>query len=675
MSKKPMKDILIGAGIKRERPESPTAEVPTAEVPTMEVPTGKGSTAGKKGRRDPLPLRVPTGKRRCHGKQAEQPDEGRSGPPALPPACDSQQTVEAPGAVSGGTATKRKRSGAQNTPRTPTTAKAELPNSGDDRASAVAVTPQSAAPQTAAPKTRQLPDPKKWQESVDGVLAQLRAARGEATDPAQAQAAMEAMSGFVDALMADPAASQQPPAASQEAPAAAQQAPAASQQAPAAAQQPPPASQQLAAPTVQPAAPTAQPGAPTETTATPGTDGQTDQAKPATRPLALPPGVSPPTFRDAAHRRAKWMQYGRSLEENGQRCSRSEKCPELMAKKVVGAHEKQYYFSLWCAKGSWAKIVVFEEHIRIEANRDERKYQWMTLAQLEDFYKDADVAKELATAKERAAGTWVRPHPEMPHVWNGRQFKVLVEDSQRTLVENILQRKMMMEGEIQGEAAQVMVQQQALRTAQALGHGSPAAPGSVLPEHAGGALALGAPSACAAEAVPKPASSAETTTGASARSDAEQEKIKTAMELYEREEQKKKDRLDRQIAQKEKRDQLKETPAFKAKKWSDIVAGHQGTCKEAISKCQDEDSPMPSNLAKEYETNFKKDLRSLNRLKGSLDSAIADPNSPKVAGDLAKAKKITEDYKVNQRTFNCLFKKYEAHLEQQEEGDDAEGDV
>ena len=84
---------------------------------------------------------------------------------------------------------------------------------------------------------------------------------------------------------------------------------------------------------------------------------------------------------------------------------------------------------------------------------------------------------------------------------------------------------------------------------------------------------------------------------------------------------------------------------------------------------------MPSNLAKEYETNFKKDLRSLNRLKGSLDSAIADPNSPKVAGDLAKAKKITDDYKVNQRTFNCLFKKYQAHLEQQEEGDDAEGDV
>ena len=155
----------------------------------------------------------------------------------------------------------------------------------------------------------------------------------------------------------------------------------------------------------------------------------------------------------------------------------------------------------------------------------------MTFAQLEDFFKDADVAKELATAKEMAAGTWVRPHPEMPHVWNGRQFKVLVEDSQRTLVETILQRRMTMEGEIQCEAAQVMVQQQALRTAQALGHGSPAAPGSVLPEHAGGALALGAPSACAAEAVPKPASSAETTTGASARSDAEQQKIKTAMEL------------------------------------------------------------------------------------------------------------------------------------------------
>ena len=369
------------------------------------------------------------------------------------------------------------------------------------------------------------------------------------------------------------------------------------------------------------------------------------------RPIPLPPQVQAPQFRDNAHRRAKWAQYCRTLEPAEKKGSTTEKCPNHMAEKIAGIHEKQYYFAIWTSEGSWGKICVLEEHIRIEANRDEKKYKWLTEAQLMDLYKDEECVKELVKSKTQTG--FVRAHPEMPHVLKARQFKCLVEDVQISIVEDMLKKCTKLEGAVTGDAAKMLVAQQIQRTAKALGH---QVSDAMVPSEA-------------AQPAPAPG-----------QGPPKDPRLETALKLLTDKEKRDKDRLERQQEKQKERDELKEKPMFKAKKWANIVKNHLTTCVEQIDKCKDKDQKViPSNLATEYEANFKKDKRILNKLKTSLDSAIHGKNDGLATAELAKADKTCSDYKVNLRTFKQLYNRYSAHKDKETElaeveADDAEGE-
>ena len=136
--------------------------------------------------------------------------------------------------------------------------------------------------------------------------------------------------------------------------------------------------------------------------------------------------------------------------------------------RILGAHEKTYYFALWNQEQTWGKVVVLEEHIRMESNKDERKYKWMTKSQILKLYQDQECADELCKAKLQDP-TMNRPHPEMAHVQTAWQYKVLVDDSQTNVVENILRQGMRMTGAVDGAEGAALMQQQTNRTAVALG--------------------------------------------------------------------------------------------------------------------------------------------------------------------------------------------------------------
>ena len=137
--------------------------------------------------------------------------------------------------------------------------------------------------------------------------------------------------------------------------------------------------------------------------------------------------------------------------------------------KILGDHERRYYFSFWVSLETWGKVKVWEEHCRMESRKDSTKYKWLMQCELEQLYKDEEIVNALISAKINDPKLH-RTHPELPHIKKAMQFKCLIEDSQQKTVANILKQGMRLDGEVEGEDAEMLMRKQMKLSASALGH-------------------------------------------------------------------------------------------------------------------------------------------------------------------------------------------------------------
>ena len=178
-------------------------------------------------------------------------------------------------------------------------------------------------------------------------------------------------------------------------------------------------------------------------------------------------------LRTRMERKRKWAEYMRTLESAGQRGARKEKCPEDIKQKMLKLSDKQSYFELWCEKGTWAKVKVFEEHHKLESTTSDHMKNWLTEGQLMDLYKDEEIVNELVKSKKADAKTW-RCHPELPHVMKAMQYHCIISDSQKQTFEENMKKGMRLDAEIDAsEAGVLLANQQVSRTAMAIGHNAP----------------------------------------------------------------------------------------------------------------------------------------------------------------------------------------------------------
>ena len=107
----------------------------------------------------------------------------------------------------------------------------------------------------------------------------------------------------------------------------------------------------------------------------------------ATKPTPLPKGVMRPKFANRDERKKVWKRYLRTLEPNDERAARIEKAPDDFVARMLSKHEQSYYFAVWCEHGrSWGKVRIFEEHLHLERNLNEKRFRWLTEAQMLDLY-------------------------------------------------------------------------------------------------------------------------------------------------------------------------------------------------------------------------------------------------------------------------------------------------
>ena len=393
-------------------------------------------------------------------------------------------------------------------------------------------------------------------------------------------------------------------------------------------------------------------------------------------PIDLPSGIKKHKFKDAKERRAFWAKYIRSLTPNTSRECKIDKCPGNIQMKMLGAHERSYYFQLWCQhEEKWCRVKVWEEHYKLEMKADKTKVQWLTRGQLMKLYEDEEVVEALVQAKLKLMGHF-RPHPELPLVQNAMQYKCVVEDSQTMAVQQIVRQGMSLECEAEGETGRMLAQQHQNQSmaafrdtsntgmsafpgaAQQLTNGGSAGTDGSRPQEEAGAMQQTAedPAAAAAAAVSDP-------------------KLAAALRRIQDDEQREVQRVRKQQERKTERDAFKETPSFKTKSWLNAVSTDLQDLEEESKKLKDEDGkcicedvPIPMNLANEFLASFgtqRQTLSDLKRTLGSLHKSLStgDPKnctsaSAETLNILCNARKSHDDWKTLVRSFKALWKRY-----------------
>ena len=271
--------------------------------------------------------------------------------------------------------------------------------------------------------------------------------------------------------------------------------------------------------------------------------------------------------------------------------------------------DRQSYFELWSEKGNWAKVKVFEEHLRLESNTNDHMKSWLTEGQLMDLYKDEEIVNELVKSKKVNAKTW-RCHPELPHVMKAIQYHCIISDSQKRTIEDILKKGMRLDAEINAdEAGVLLVNQQVSRTSMAIGHNS-------------------------------------------ASNDVDQAQVNRDEEEKTRASEAEKKKVEKKEALKMALMERKLTPEYKGQMWlktlQTCILNAQSEAKKANGGC----SGLNTKIAKEFECTFLKDEAALSQCRDALQLALKADTHDGLRDDVIKAEKIVNDFKWDQKAFS-----------------------
>jgi len=154
---------------------------------------------------------------------------------------------------------------------------------------------------------------------------------------------------------------------------------------------------------------------------------------------------------------AAWARFNRSLAPATAASSRTEKVPSEVALKLVSMDDKKRFFSVWMECGqSWATVTAWESVTCQSKNSDLQGWAWLTRAQIQELYKDGNVADAIVKVKEADPKTW-RPHPEVPHLAAAIQYLVMAAETKTKEAVNTTKSGSSIQAELDQDAAKVLL--------------------------------------------------------------------------------------------------------------------------------------------------------------------------------------------------------------------------
>ena len=366
-------------------------------------------------------------------------------------------------------------------------------------------------------------------------------------------------------------------------------------------------------------------------------------AKASPCPLALPDGVAAAKFASRKDRAQKWAEYVRSLNPATVRMGRTMKCPEEILLKMVGCHERSYYFQIWMHNNcNWGDVVVFEEHLREQRAGRHTTKAWLTEDQMVDVFKNPDVVSELIRVYSQESKR-NRPHPDIPHVLKARQFLCTVADEFRESLENVLRKGARLEVDAEGEAGKMLCQQIMQRSADAF------AEPNVLPIHDGDTKPHTDP----------PAIKDKDTLDLEKFRKIEEEKKRKAHEKAEEKLKKQQERRAQKAQDKLTQQQFAETPEGRARAWLKGLGDHIAKCESEAGKLKSKNLKMPASIASEYCTLWTACATKFRKTKNVIQKAVDGDQLHDFEGKLAAAQADVENFEQDMKKYRSLWRSYE----------------
>jgi hypothetical protein len=156
----------------------------------------------------------------------------------------------------------------------------------------------------------------------------------------------------------------------------------------------------------------------------------------------------------AADKKSKWAQFMRTFNTATARPDKTEKVPRDLAQKMLTIAEKKHWYYIWLEEGSWSKVVATETFRKTVREVDSSVVDWLTEKQLEDFYKDPELAKaHKEVMQQKAIYVGWKPHPDLPNLAKATQFAITISSAKRKEVERLKANTVTWQGEIDPEGA------------------------------------------------------------------------------------------------------------------------------------------------------------------------------------------------------------------------------
>ena len=155
-----------------------------------------------------------------------------------------------------------------------------------------------------------------------------------------------------------------------------------------------------------------------------------------------------------AEKKTKWAQFIRTLFPATARQDKTEKVPPELAQKMLTLADKKHWYYIWLEEGKWSKVVSTETFRKTVREVDTSVVDWLTEKQLEDFYKDPELAKaHKDQMQQKAIYVGWKPHPDLPNYAKATQYAITVSSAKRKEVERLKANTVTWQGEVDPEGA------------------------------------------------------------------------------------------------------------------------------------------------------------------------------------------------------------------------------
>ena len=151
----------------------------------------------------------------------------------------------------------------------------------------------------------------------------------------------------------------------------------------------------------------------------------------------------------------KWARFQRSQHSDGQRSSRTNKCPPAIAQRIRAANptEVKEWFTMYCdCETDWAIVELTVKTLEKDSCSDLSELEWYTEQDLmEKHHHNRPMVDAIKKQKQRDDKTW-RPHPDCPELESSNQYLCLRFERRRKEHEESSEKALSLSSELSAPA-------------------------------------------------------------------------------------------------------------------------------------------------------------------------------------------------------------------------------